>query len=408
MTSQRRILTKIAISGILLFWFTDKMCVLHHICLILPDVAGFTEWCAQQISQKFVMITIKKLFYSDRFVFRLLRHSILVVLMIALFTWIVYFRGQTSITFSSALLAVILNAFFFLAYAYLTAYLLVPKLLMKRRFLLFLLLFLAGGFLLTFLKYIFSDYLFYDAITSGLVTAHDKLDVAYLLVNTKDMTFIVSVFIIVKYAKDNRFKQRRLRELSDQQFQAEIRILRNQLDPHVIFNNLNNLYSLSLNNSAALPVNLSRFRRILEYYFKKGDLPKVSVEEELGLIDDFIGLEKLRYAGRLKIEFNKKGLFGEKQIVPFLLFSIVENCFEHGCADNSGMMWIRIAVQSEGDGIIFHASNSLPDHYFTGSADDSGAPVSISRWLSVFYPDKHSLRVNDRDQRYAVDLKLKL
>jgi sensor histidine kinase YesM len=354
------------------------------------------------------MITIKKLVYSDRFVLRLLRHSILVVLLVTLFSWVVNFRGQGSVTFSSAVLSVTLNAFFFLTYAYLTAYLLVPKLLMKRRFLLFFVLFLAGGGLLTSMKYIFSDYLFYDAIAQGSLTAHGKLDLTYLLVNTKDMTFVVSVFIIVKYAKDNRFKQRRLRELSEQQFQAEIRILRNQLDPHVIFNNLNNLYSLSLNNFSALPINLARFRRILEYYFKRGEVPKVFVEEELNLIDDFIGLEKLRYAGRLKIEFSRKGDFGEMQIVPFLLFSFVENCFEHGCTDNSGMMWIRIAVQSENDGIIFHASNSLPQHYVTGAANDFGTLVGTSRLLSVFYPDKHSIRVNDRDQRYAVELKLKL
>jgi sensor histidine kinase YesM len=354
------------------------------------------------------MIIIKKLVYSDRFIFRLLRHSLLVAFIIVFFSWIVSFRGQASITFSSAVLAVTLNAFFFLTYAYLTAYLLVPKLLMNRRFFLFFVLFLAGGVLLTSLKYIFSDYLFYDAITAGSVNVHEKLDVAYILVNTKDMTFIVSVFIIVKYAKDNRFKQQRLRELSDQQFQAEIRILRNQLDPHVMFNNLNNLYSLSLNNFSALPVNLSRFRRILEYYFKKGDVPKVFVEEELSLIDDFIGLEKLRYASRLKIDYSKKGVFTEMQIVPFILFSIVENCFEHGCTDNSGIMWIRIAVQSEIDGITFHASNSLPEYYFAGSADDSGMPVNISRLLKVFYPDKHSIRVNERYQRYAVDLKLKL
>ncbi|HKK63601.1 MAG TPA: histidine kinase [Bacteroidales bacterium] len=328
--------------------------------------------------------------------------------MILFFTWIVYTREGQGSDFLNVMASVTLNAFFFFAYAYITAYILVPVFLVKRRFIFFSFIFLILGFLLTFVKYHFSDLLFYSTVTTYPTGSTPQLNAAYFVTNTKDMSFIVAVFIIAKYAKDNHYKQRRLHELHDQQASSEIRVLKNQLDPHIIFNNLNNLYSISLTNSEKLPENISKLRALLDYYFHKGQKSLVRVTEELQVIEDYIGLEKLRYTGRLKLDYFTDYNFGGKQIVPFLLFSIVENCFQHGCADDSGNIWIMIKITALNDGLSMIASNSKPANILIDSSASANSRGSITRMLSVFYPGRHALKIDERDDSYTLDMKISL
>ncbi len=271
------------------------------------------------------------LFYSEVLVFRLIRHLFLFVFMILLFTWVVSLDSAEDKSFLAIFKSVAINSMFFFGYAYITAYLLVPWLIPKKSYLLFIFLFLGSGMIISWLKFIFSDYIFYTAISADLNERIGNMDFAHLLMNTKDMTFIVAIFMIAKFSKDNYHANNRLRELKDQQLRSEIKLLKNQLDPHVVFNNLNNIYSLSLNNQESLLVNLGIFRSLLSYYFMEGKAETVSLRAEIENIENYINLEKLRYGDRLNIEFLIEGETSNKNIVPFILFSFIENCFDYFC-----------------------------------------------------------------------------
>jgi two-component system LytT family sensor kinase len=349
------------------------------------------------------------LLYSEKLIFRLVRHLFLFVSMILLFSWIVYLRGENDTVFIVALQGVFLNALFFFGYAYITAYLLVPFLLSRKRYILFIVLFLLVGLIISYLKFIFSDYLFYTAFAADMSERIRIVDVSHILVNTKDMTFIVAIFLIGKFAKDNYHIRMRLRELQDHQILSEIKLLRNQLDPHVVFNNLNNIYSLALNNSDRLPGNLMRFKSVLRYYFVEGKGHSVLLKKELKTIEDFISLEKLRYGDRLSVEYKIEGSPNTKFIVPFILFSFVENCFVHGCSIDSGDAWIKIIVKIEKDSITFHASNSKPKNVLESESRTSKQSLAATRnKLELLYPGKHLLRIDDRKDMYCLDLKIRL
>jgi len=349
------------------------------------------------------------LFYSDRIIFRLGRHLFLFISMILIFSWVVYMRDGSENGFLLAAKGVLINALFFFGYAYITAYLLVPYLLSQKRYLLFVLVFLIVGLLISALKFIFSDYLFYTAIAAEFSERMRILDISYILVNTKDMTFIVAIFLIAKFSKDNYHLRMRLRELQDHQIRSEIKLLKNQLDPHVVFNNLNNIYSLALNNSDQVAENMTRFKSVLHYYFVEGKGQTVALTEELRTIEDFICLEKLRYGDRLTVDFEASGIQENKSIIPFVLFSFVENCFEHGCSIDHGKAWIRIIVKIEKEAIVFHASNSKPDNVLESKSNSVRKSGNTTKnKLELLYPGRYLLRIDDRPDMYCLDLKLKI
>ncbi|MDF1571066.1 MAG: histidine kinase [Bacteroidales bacterium] len=347
--------------------------------------------------------------YSEKPGYRIARHLFLFVGMNLLFTWVVFMRSGQDQQLREIVRNVLINSFFFFGYAYLTAYVLVPLMLSKRRYILFFIVFLFAGIFISWLKFIFSDYLFYNVVGNGIGSRIEAASLSRVLVNTKDMTFIVALFLIAKYAKDNHHLNSRLAMFQDDQLRSEIRLLRNQLDPHVVFNNLNNLYCLSLNESPAVSANLGRLSSLLSFYFEDGKKEKVKLSRELEAIMDYLNLEKLRYGNRLSIDFATEGDPGEKEIFPLVIFPFVENCLEHGSSLTSGSAWIRIRVRVEADAIVFHASNSKPEALPEAFSQDRGRRKSgPAEKLDLLYPGRYMLRVDDLKDRYSVDFKLKL
>lgn len=347
--------------------------------------------------------------FSEALLYRIVRHVSLIISMNLLFIWVAYSRSEDQTQLLQVAGMVLFNSFFFFSYAYITTYVLFPYILLKRRFLLFAVSFLLTGLLISWFKLLFSDYIFYNAIASELTSRMVSVDAVQVITNTKDMTFIVAIFLIAKYAKDNYNMSIKIREIRERQLETEIKLIHNQLDPHVVFNNLNNLYSISLNNPKDILPNVKKLRSLLSYYFAESKNPQVPVQQELQMIDDFVGLEKLRYGDRLDVKYQVSGSPKGRYIIPFVLFSFVENCFEHGCSIDTGKSWIRIEVDIRGNSLHFYAENSKPDVLYLLGKDHTGSSMdSIRRRLELLYPGRHYLAVKDEKASFNVALKLKI
>lgn len=348
------------------------------------------------------------LIYSDKLFIRISRHLLLFLFMNLLFIWVAYKRSSDGNDILEVSGMVIFNSLFFFSYAYITTYILFPLILLKHKYVLFGLFFLLTGICISYVKFFFSDYLFYDAIAAELSHRIKNVDLAHVVVNTKDMTFIVAIFLIAKYAKDNYKMQNQLRDLREWKLESEIKLIHNQLNPHVVFNNLNNLYSISLNNPQQVLPNIRKLKALLTYYFSVGKSPLVKLNDELEMIDNFIGLEKLRYGDRLKMNYQVAGESDEHFIIPFVLFSIVENCFEHGCSVEAGNSWINIKVDIRKKSLIFHVANSKPNTVSPKGKDHpEGSENKISKRLELLYPGRHQFIIEDEPGTYSVTLKLK-
>jgi len=345
------------------------------------------------------------LLYSGKIHFRLLRHLLLFAGMNFLFSWVVYSQDQNDLSFMVAARGVLVNSVFFFGYAYLTAYALVPWLIPRRKYIPFAVLFIVSGLTLSWAKFAFSGTIFYNSLADQFSTDQGKVSLPEVLMNAKDMTFIVALFLIAKYTRDNYILRNRINELQQHQLQSEIRLLRNQLDPHVVFNNLNNIYCLSLNKDGSVGIYLRRLYTVLEYYFRVGTMQRVPLAKELEAVTAYIRLEEIRYGDRLKTSFSVEGDFTGKKIYPFVLFSYVENCFTHGCVSESGNAWIKIFIKAARERIIFHASNSKPGDAGNQEVQDTSTVIGRKKAaLELLYPGRHSIHIENRDDEYRVDL----
>jgi len=351
----------------------------------------------------------KDFIFSEQPLYRVVRHLFLFFGTILLFTFVSFSDSSNAAGFVSSFLMVTVNALFFFGYAYLTVYILVPYLAFKQKYLSFILLFLFSGLLISALKFQFSDFLFYNAISPENSIRDFKVSLGEIITNTKDMSFIVALFAVFKFARDYYHEHEVISELERGALETEIQMLQNQLDPHVLFNNLNNLYSISISSPEKLESQVVKLRSILNYILKDSRQSHVALRNEILMIRNYIGMEKLRYGERLKLEFTVEGVPGKDRIVPLLLFSFVENCFEHGSSTETGSSWINIWLGIQDRSIHFIAENSMPDMLI--SVADKGYAGSIQRIrrrLELLYPGRYQLSIVESRERFKVDLKMEL
>ncbi|MDX2432893.1 MAG: histidine kinase [Bacteroides sp.] len=349
-----------------------------------------------------------RFFVDQRWVFRILRHVLLFLSLVIIFSWVAYYRADDEGGYLGRLLVVLINAIFFFAYAYLTVYVLIPQLLARKKIGWFVLLFLVSGLALSVLKYLFSDFGFYQAISpeSGIISS--PVSLSRLLVNTKDMTFIVALFAIVKYARDHYLLESNIREMQQKGLEAEIKLLEHHMDPHVIFNNFNSLYSISLNRPELLSGTVKKLKSVLHYLFRESKHEKVSLSREIEMIENYIGLEALRYGDRLKIKYEMDGNPEGLKITPLILYPFVENCFVHGAGEDPDRSWIEISLIVNDTDLHFIASNSVSHRMQNSSGGGVSANENSIRRLEIQYPNSHRLAILDREKRHEVKLNIRL
>jgi two-component system, LytTR family, sensor kinase len=348
------------------------------------------------------------LLLSQKLTIRIFRHLLLFLIMVLLFSWVAYSRAGQGEGFWREFLMVLTNAIFFFGYAYITVYLLIPFFLLRQKLFIFFVLFVAVGMALSCLKFLFSDYVFYQAITQESPTPVRLATLKALLVNTKDMTFIVAVFTLVKFARDHYTLELNNRELQRKELEAELKLIEHQMDPHVIFNNFNNLYSISIYRPEYLRPTVKRLKAILHYLFNDSKSEKVLLEKEVEMIQNYIGLEKLRFGDRLKVEFEPEGQLSGLKIAPLILYSFVENCFVSGAGENPLKSWIRIELKVLDRRLRFVAASSITDSSDYSASGTGFRNENSIRRLELAYPNSHRLTIRERKNEYEVELHLSL
>ncbi|MCP4311401.1 MAG: hypothetical protein GY790_09080 [Bacteroidetes bacterium] len=279
---------------------------------------------------------------------------------------------------------------------------------MRKKIGLFIVVFLICGVALSGLKYFFSDLVFYHVISPENGLSNGIVMLSDLLVNTKDMTFIVALFAVVKFARDHYLLESNIRELQQKGMEAEIKLLEHQMDPHVIFNNFNSLYSISLNRPALLGRTVKKLQSVLHYLFRESKFGEVKLSREIEMIENYIGLEELRFGDRLKITFEMEGKAQGLKIVPLILYPFVENCFVHGAGEDPDCSWINISISINGDNLQFCASNSVSGRGQSNSKNGKSGNDNSVRRLEIQYPNSHRLTILDRENKHEVELNIRL
>lgn len=197
-------------------------------------------------------------------------------------------------------------------------------------------------------------------------------------------------------------------QLKAEKLEAEMKFLKNQISPHFIFNTLNNIYSLvQQKHDNAAPM-LAKLSKILRYLLYDSSQKEVLLEKELTVIQHYIELQLLRKPKSQNVDFYKEGRVGQLTIAPLLLLNFVENAFKHGNLDKTEAAWIQIScIVEESDELHFLIENSKTKTIGTLQKNGLGNQ-NIERQLTLSYPDKHQLKVEDEGDVFKLDLTIDL
>ncbi|MCL9806874.1 histidine kinase [Flavobacterium amniphilum] len=213
------------------------------------------------------------------------------------------------------------------------------------------------------------------------------------------------IFFIAKFFSDHSKEREKRLLLSKEKSDAELKMLRAQLNPHFLFNTLNNIYSLSVDNSPKTSSAIGKLSEILDYVLYKCNTDFVPVSSEMQLIEDYIELEKLRYDDRLEVQVSSSVLM-ENQVPPLIFLSLVENAFKHGAGEDSGSPKIWITLQSEKVQVVFSVVNTYVNSVENHTKESIGL-VNINKQLQLLYGEMYSLVTEKENGLFSVTLVLK-
>jgi two-component system, LytTR family, sensor kinase len=294
-----------------------------------------------------------------------------------------------------------------LPYTYLMIYVLVPYFLLKRLYFHFffwaLLATAIGGLAVWSIHfYIFSDFLHY--------TNSEKFFSATFFYKSLDLLYVATFPIILKLQQFYQQQEKQNREIIEQKLNAELELLKNQLQPHFLFNTLNNLYAMVLTNDKNAGKAVLHLSSMMSYMLYECNGNAIALEKEIEHLKNYIELEKIRYGKRINISFECGGDIADKNIAPLLLFGFVENAFKHGVGKNINEAWIRINCWVKSDKLDFLVENSISidDDNKENIKTNGGIGLqNIKKRLALIYSQKHDLSIVS-NETYQVHLKLDL
>lgn len=297
--------------------------------------------------------------------------------------------------------------------AYGLIYWIIPQTLNKKKYFVFL--FCAIGWLylvfalLMILKYYYLEPKFpgfFDDWLGHKMSVPERLTSFTLIF--REFSFITYPIIILGFISFNR-KQQRLLKLEEEKKSMELKVLKNQLNPHFLFNTLNNLYTLTLKKDDKAPEVIAKLSEILDFVLYRCNEDFVSIEKEITLIENYIALEKLRYdENRLDISFTKDILENNK-ISPLILLTFIENAFKHGVVNETQKAKIQLNLVCKKNQIIFCIENTKPQNEFASVSNKSQIGlVNVRKQLDLLYPKKHQLEIEETKTNFKVKLCLYL
>ncbi len=192
-----------------------------------------------------------------------------------------------------------------------------------------------------------------------------------------------------------------LKNLKEEKANAELAMLKSQVNPHFFFNTLNNLYSLTVKHSDKAPEVILKLSEMMRYTIYEGQKDFVPLQEEVAYLENYIALHKIRHHKTVDITFEHE-IAGQMMVAPLLFIILLENAFKHGVEKLTENAWVKIALQADDREIRFRIENNFD------KTDQPEAPgiglENLQRRLSLIYPEQHKLEVAKGDGVYSVIL----
>jgi len=217
---------------------------------------------------------------------------------------------------------------------------------------------------------------------------------------------VAFVFLFFKLLLDQSETQKKALSLEKAKAETELKLLKTQLNPHFLFNTLNNIYSLSVHNSPATSEAIARLSDILDHMLYRCNGLYVPLSTEINLLKNYIELEKLRYDERLLVNFTTE-IERDVDIAPLIVLSIVENAFKHGAGQDIGNPIIDIQLRVTDNTIKCWVANTFAGNGTIEGNEKIGLH-NLRQQLDLLYPGTHTLEIAQTANLFTVILIIKL
>jgi LytS/YehU family sensor histidine kinase len=196
-----------------------------------------------------------------------------------------------------------------------------------------------------------------------------------------------------------------LQNLKAEKSEAELALLRTQINPHFFFNTLNNLYALTVKNSKQAPEVILKLSDMMRYTIYEGEKESVALKDEIAYLKNYIELHKMRYHKEIDVTFEVQ-IEDDYKVMPLLFVILLENAFKHGVENLSKDAYVHININTRDRDVFFEIENNFDP---TLPKEDKGIGLkNLKRRLELVYPNKHSLSFSTIENVYKAQLTLQI
>lgn len=314
-------------------------------------------------------------------------------------------RGE-DIDWLTVLTVVGVQLLFALIIGYLNYFILLPAFLKDKKLGRYLLQFFVAFAILISLRLALGRYLF-EGFTGGTGYLYTT---RYTIQVVTTNLFIVIFLGMIRFAVDWFEFEARQKNVENERLIAELNFLKAQINPHFLFNTLNNLYYLAYTKSSNTTEVIAKLSQMMRYMIYDSNYPLVPLSKEIEYMENYISLERLRLNDQIPIRFTIEG--GNPHnflIAPLIFITFLENAFKHGVSNNHPEAWVDISIRIEGKECVYRVENSKIPFSKPETEQKSGIGIqNVKRRLELSYPGKHRLTVEDLKDRYSVQLNIQL
>jgi len=216
---------------------------------------------------------------------------------------------------------------------------------------------------------------------------------------------ITLISLIIHFVRESFRNEKQKRMLMESQLTTELDFLHAQINPHFLFNTLNNLFSIAQRDkNEELATSISMLSGLMRYMLYDSKVTRVSLQSEIAHLRDFIGLAQMRFTtDELQVNVEVSGDVESEVIAPMVILPFVENAFKHGIRIEEKSE-IDISIKVDGERIEFQCRNH--NNASKEQSDSSGIGLeNVRRRLSLLYPGKHTLEIRE-DEFFEINLTL--
>lgn len=221
-------------------------------------------------------------------------------------------------------------------------------------------------------------------------------------------TILITIFVgMLRFATGWFELEAKRKQMENDKLANELKFLKAQINPHFLFNTLNNLYYLAYSQSPNTTEVIAKLSQMMRYMIYDSNYQQVLLTKEIEYMQNYISLERLRLNNEVPIEFNVEGNVENKLITPLIFITFLENAFKHGVSANTANSWVKINIRVENNQCIYVVENSKL--VLSDQKEKSGIGLqNLNRRLELSYPGRFDMKTDNQLDRYVAQLNLTL